>query len=167
MLTHIPSSTLPLSLTKEVPPGWKRGMSVLFDAEATVAGAGHTAVDVLQEPTAVAVHQEPPPPADPAPAHPAARPAKKRRVRVAKHHVRWFLSLADNLARHGWWKKDVWKSCQKWCPEVFAGVHEDTVYKWKSDEVAPNTSGKAKNIPSALAEKMTVMTHDMIKQLAC
>eukprot|EP00971_Amphidinium_carterae_P117421 2325874-Amphidinium_carterae.1 len=65
------------------------------------------------------------------------------------------------------WKKDVLKSCQKWCPEVFAGVHEDTVYKWTSDEVATNPGGKPKKIPSALAEKMTVMTHDMIKQLAC
>eukprot|EP00971_Amphidinium_carterae_P178701 3544845-Amphidinium_carterae.2 len=121
--------------TKEVPPGWKRGMSVLFNAKATFAVAGHTAVEVHQEPPA-------PPAADPAPADPTDRPAKKRRVRVAKHHVRCFLSLADSL-------------------------HEDTAYKWKSDEVATNPGTKLKKIPSALAEKMTVMTHDMIKQSVC
>ena len=61
---------------------------------------------------------------DPAAAEP---PLKKQRTRVARHHIPWFLSLADRLHVHGWKKKDVFMNCQRWCPEIFCDVHADTV----------------------------------------
>ena len=136
---------------KTVPIRWKRGMSVLADVQQIFAGAGHTAIEK---------HEQEHEPAEAEPPH------KKQRTRVARHHIRWFLSLADRLHAHNWKKRDVLKSCQRWCPEIFGNVHADTVYRWKLG--GPGSGGgKPKKISGAVAEKLTVLTHDMLRQGSC
>ena len=46
------------------------------------------------------------------------------------------------------------KSCQRWCPEIFANVHADTVYRWKWD--GPGSG-----------EKLTILTHDLLRHGSC
>ena len=53
-----------------------------------------------------------------------------------------------------------------WCPEIFASVHVDTVYRWKWD--GPGRGGGVpKKINGAVAEKLTVLTHDMLRRGSC
>ena len=68
---------------KTVPHGWKRGMSVLADVQEVFAGAGHAVIEKHEQEHELAE---------------AEPPHKKQRTRVARHHIRWFLSLADRLA---------------------------------------------------------------------
>ena len=50
--------------------------------------------------------------------------------------------------------------------EIFGNVHADTVYRWKLD--GPGSGGgKPKKITGAVAEKPTVLTHDMLRQGSC
>ena len=96
----------------------------------------------------------------------AEPPHKKQWTRVARHHIQWFLSLADRLHVHGWKKKDVFMNCQRWSPEIFGTEHADTVYLWNLD--GPGSGGgKPKKISGAVAEKQTVLTHDMLRQDSC
>ena len=85
---------------------------------------------------------------------------------MARHHIQWFLSLANRLHVHGWKKKDVFMNCQRWCPEIFGNVHADTVYRWKLDGPGGG-GGRPKKITGAVAEKLTVLTHDMLRQGSC
>ena len=85
---------------------------------------------------------------------------------MARHHIQWFLSLADRLHVHGWKKKDVFMNCQRWCPEIFGNVHADTVYRWKLSGPGSGV-GKPKKIGWAVAEKLTVLTHGMLRQGSC
>ena len=152
---------------RTVPHGWKRGMSVLADVQEVFACAGHAVVEKHEQ-----EHE-------PASAEPviekreqehelavAEPPHKKQRTRVARHHIQWFLSLANRLHVHGWKKKDVFMNCQRWCPEIFGNVHADTVYRWKLDGPG-GCRGRPKKITGAVAEKLTVLTHDMLRQGSC
>ena len=50
--------------------------------------------------------------------------------------------------------------------EIFGNVHADTVYRWKLD--GPGSGGgKPKKVTGAVAEKLTVLTHDMLRQGSC
>ena len=113
---------------------WKRGKSVVADVQEVFACAGHAIIEKHEqehEPaSAEPVIEEHEQEHEPAAADP---PHKKQRTRVARHHIQWFLSLANRLHVHGWKKKDVFMNCQRWCPEIFGKVHADTVYRWKLD----------------------------------
>ena len=99
---------------KTVPNGWKRGMNVFADVHEVFASAGHAVIEEHEQER------------EPVAAEP---PHKKQRTRVARHHIRCFLSLADRLHVHGWRKKDVFMTCQRWCPEIFGNVHAGTGYR--------------------------------------
>ena len=74
---------------QSVPVGWKRDMSVLPDVQQVFVSAGHVAIEEHEQ-----EHEQEHEPAAAAAAEP---PRKKQRTRVAKHHIHWFLSLADRL----------------------------------------------------------------------
>ena len=93
-------------------------MSVVADVQEVFACAGHAVIKKHEQEHELAA---------------AEPPHKKQRTRVARHHIQWFLSLADRLHVLGWKKKDVFMNCQRWCPEIFGNVHADTVYRWKLD----------------------------------
>ena len=45
-------------------------------------------------------------------------------------------------------------------------MHADTVYRWKRD--GPGSGdGNPKEINGAVAEKLTVLTHDMLRHVSC
>ena len=115
-------------------------MSVVADVQEVFACAGHAVIEKHEQ-----EHE-------PAAAEP---PHKKQQTRVARHHIQWFLSLANRLHVHGWKKKDVFMNCQRWCPEIFGNVHADTVYRWKLDGPG-GCRGRKKKIIGAVAEKLTV-----------
>ena len=126
-------------------------MSVVADVQEVFACAGHAVIEKHEQ-----EHE-------PAAAEP---PHKKQRTRVARHHIQWFLSLPSRLHVHGWKKKDVFMNCQRWCPEIFGNVHADTVYRLKLD--GPGSGGgRPKKINGTVAEKLTVLTHDMLRQGSC
>ena len=126
-------------------------MSVFADVHEVFACAGHAVIEK---------HEQEHEPAA------AELPHKKQRTRVARHHIQGFLSLADRHHVHGWKKKDVFMNCQRWCLEIFGNVHADTVYRWTLD--GPGSGGgKPKKINGSLAEKLTVLTHDMLRQGSC
>ena len=139
----VPDSTRHIT-DKTVPNGWMRGMSVFADVHEVSASAGHAVIEEHEQEHELAA---------------AEPPHKKLRTRVARRHVRWFLSFADRLHVHGWRKKDVFMNCQRWCPEIFGKVHADTVYRWKLE--SPRRS------VGVVAEKLTVLTHDMLRQGSC
>ena len=97
----LPDSTKHIT-DKTVLHGWKRGMSVVADVQKVFACAGHAVIEKHEQ-----EHE-------PASAEPviekheqehelaaAEPPQKKQRTRVARHHIQWFLSLADRLHVHG------------------------------------------------------------------
>ena len=55
---------------------------------------------------------------------------------------------------------------QRWCPEIFGNVHADTVYRWKLDGRG-RCRGRLKKITGAVAEQLTVLTHEVLRQGAC
>eukprot|EP00971_Amphidinium_carterae_P042225 829702-Amphidinium_carterae.1 len=73
------------------------------------------------------------------------------------------------MSQKGWWMNQCFEQAVEWCPEVFQGLHKDTMRRWweqvKNDD--KQTPRRKHKVPSPVVQKIAVSVMSLVNRGAC
>ena len=91
---------------------------------------------------------------------------KRQKVTVPPNVKQWFLSWCERMQHRGWCKQQCFREAQSMCPEYFAILNFNTIYRWeqKPAQIVGSERCCPLMVRAETQEHMAVMLHDLIKK---
>ena len=85
----------------------------------------------------------------------------RQKVHVSTDAKAWFAEWSEHMVtQHGWSKLACMRQTQEWAPSVFAGIHRDTMFKWKPRPKA-QAMGRPLSISGSVSQRLAVLTQQL------